>query len=57
MYIKYKIQFHPLRGSHVLELCVYAAGSGTTMTLLGAAEPFTTEEDDDEDFLDRKSVV
>ena len=51
MYIKYKIQFHPLRGSHVLELCVYAAGSGTTMTLLGASEPFTTEEDDDEDFF------
>lgn len=46
----YSIKFYPIRGTHALELCVYGTGGGS-FQLMGAANPFVTEEDDSEDFF------
>lgn len=52
MNIRYKITFMPLRGTDALEVCVYDANyTSTPVELIGAADPFVTEEDDDEDFF------
>lgn len=44
----YIIQFRSLRGSTDYELAI-GGGSGTAIKLKGGAQPFTTEEDSDED--------
>jgi hypothetical protein len=52
MNIQYIIRFYPLRGSHPLELCVLDDYyTGTPVNLIGASEPFVTEEDDSEEFF------
>jgi len=52
MTVRWQVQFKSLRGDKLYVVDIYSTGNYSTPTqLMGASNPFTTEEDNDEDFF------
>ena len=52
MTVRWQVQFKSLRGDKLYVVDIYSSGNySTPIQLMGAKEPFTTEEDNDEDFF------